>query len=72
MVILFDIEDLIYDGILSEEEGGELMQKTKEVATWIAHSYGDKMGVISSLHEFIVLVNHTKLKRTFPQKKDNH
>jgi NTE family protein len=57
MEIIFNIEDLIYDGILSEQEGGELMKKTKEVATWTGPGYEDKKRVISSLHEFILLVN---------------
>jgi NTE family protein len=63
MEILFNIEDLIYDGVVSEQEGGELMKRTKEVGTWTGSSYGDKNRVISSLHEFILLVNHTKAEK---------
>jgi hypothetical protein len=54
---------LIYDGILSEQEGGELMKKTKEVGTWTGPSHEDKERVISSLHEFILLVNHTNAEK---------
>jgi NTE family protein len=57
MEIIFNIEDLIYDGILSEQEGGELMKKIKEVAIWAGPSYEDKKRVLGSLHEFILLVN---------------
>jgi hypothetical protein len=61
MEILFNIEDLIYDGVLSEQESVELMKKTKEVDTWTG--YGDKKRVISSLHEFILLVNHVSAEK---------
>jgi NTE family protein len=57
MEIIFNIEDFIYDGILSEQEGGELMKKIKEVAIWAGPSYEDKKRVIGRLHEFILLVN---------------
>jgi NTE family protein len=57
MEIIFNIEDLIYDGILSEQEGGELMKKIKEVAIWAGPSYEDKKRVLGGLHEFILLVN---------------
>jgi len=69
MEIIFNIEDLIYDDILSEQEGGELMKKTKEVGTWIGPSHEDKERVISSLHEFILLVNHTNAEKLSSKKR---
>lgn len=54
MEIMFNIEDLIYDGILSEQQGGELMKKIKNVAAWTGSRNEDRK---RSLQQFIVLVN---------------
>jgi len=62
MEILFNIEELIYDGVLTEREGEELLQKTKDVARWTGLCFEDKKRVTSSLHEFIVLVNQMNTK----------
>jgi len=62
MEILFNIEELIYDGVLTEREGEELLQKTKDVATSTGLRFEDKKRVTSSLHEFIVLVNQMNTK----------
>ena len=62
MEILFNIEELICDGVLTEREGEELLQKTKDVATSTGLRFEDKKRVTSSLHEFIVLVNQMNTK----------
>jgi NTE family protein len=54
MEIIFNIEDLIYDGILSEQEGAELMKSIKEMATWTDPRYEERK---RSLQDFILLVN---------------
>ncbi len=71
MEIVFNIQDLIHETIISEQEGRALMEKTKEVAPWAGLSYGDKKRVINNLHEFIVLINgtNTKTKLSLKQKE---
>jgi NTE family protein len=69
MEIVFSIQDLIHETIISEQEGRALMEKIKEVVPWAGLSYVDKKRVINNLHEFIFLVNDTNTKKKLSAKQ---
>jgi NTE family protein len=57
MEILFGIQDSIDDGMLSHQEGTELIEKTIEVTTSIDLDFEKKKRLINNLHKFTSQVN---------------
>lgn len=71
MEILFNIQDLILNSIISEQEGTALMEKTKDVVPWVGLTCLEKKRAINSLQEFILIVNdmNTKKKLSWKQRQ---
>lgn len=69
--ILFTVQDMTEEGVLTQQEGRELMEKTKEVTTWSRPGHGDQDRAINNLQKFIVLVNDADRKKrlSLPHKK---
>jgi NTE family protein len=57
MEILFGIQDSIDDGMLSHQEGIELIEKTIEITTWTGLDFEKKNRLINNLHKFSSQVN---------------